>query len=223
MRVVSGYRAVRLDDLEKIDVAGVVFSPLRRTLGVRAFGINAYSARDAGDQVIEEHREVGAPESGAGGHEELYVVVTGHAVFTVDGEQVDAPAGSAVFVPGLDTRRGAVASEPGTTVLVSGGPADRPLPISPFEYYFVAEAVYAAGDYRRAIEIVEPGLSEYPDHPHINYQLACYRALAGDAEQALAHLRVAVAGDDRLRAHAQTDPDLDSIRGLPGFPPAADA
>lgn len=215
----SGYRAVHLDDLERIDVAGVVFSPLRRELGVRAFGINVFSAGEAGRQVVEEHDETG---SGAGGHEELYVVVSGHAVFTVDGEQVDAPTGTAVFVPGLDTRRGAVASKPGTTVLVIGGPADRPLPISPFEFWFAAETAYRSGDYRRAIEIAEPGLAQWPDHAHLNYQLACYRALAGDPEEALRHLRVAVAGDPSMAEFAQTDSDLDSIRGLPGFPAAAE-
>jgi tetratricopeptide (TPR) repeat protein len=216
---VSGYRAVRLEALEKIDVAGVVFSPLRRALGVRAFGINVFSAGEAGQQVVEEHAETG---SGSGGHEELYVVVSGRAVFTVDGERVDAPAGTAVFVPGLDTRRGAVAGEPDTTVLVIGGPADRPLAISPFEYWFVAESAYRAGDYRRAIEIAEPGLEEWPDHALLNYQLACYRALAGDTEQALEHLRIAAAGDPQMAEYARTDTDLDSIRGLPGFPGPVD-
>ncbi len=214
----SGYRAVNLGELEKIDVAGVVFSPLRRALGVRAFGINAFSAGEPGQQVVEEHNETG---SGAGGHEELYVVVSGHAVFTVDGEQVDAPAGTAVFVPGLDTRRGAVASEAGTTVLVIGGPADRPLPISPFEFWFVAEAAYRSGDYERAIEIVTPGLEHWPGHPVIHYQLACYHALAGHPQEAIEHVQIAAAaGEPWLAEHAQTDSDLDSIRGLPGFPAA---
>jgi tetratricopeptide (TPR) repeat protein len=115
-----------------------------------------------------------------------------------------------------------VASEPGTTVLVIGGPADRPLPVSPFEFWFVAEPAYRAGDYRRAIEIAEAGLEQWPDHPHLNYQLACFRALAGDSEQALEHLRIAAAGDPDMGEFAQTDTDLDSIRDLPGFP-AADA
>src|SRR5690349_10407115 len=70
-RGAAAARAVRLDELEAIDVAGVVFHPLRRRLGVRSFGINAYSARAAGDHVIEPHDETGA---GAGGHEELYLV-----------------------------------------------------------------------------------------------------------------------------------------------------
>ena len=65
------------------------WKPVRRTLGVGAFGVNAYAA-DAGQQVVEDHDETG---SGAGGHEELYVVMRGHARFTLDGDDVEAPAG----------------------------------------------------------------------------------------------------------------------------------
>ena len=59
--------------------------------GIQAFGINAYTAEKAGDVVVEEHDEKG--DGGAGGHEELYVVVSGRARFTLAGESVDAPAG----------------------------------------------------------------------------------------------------------------------------------
>ena len=38
-------------------------------------------------------------------------------------------------------------------MLVVGGPADAPLPTSPFEYWFAAEPAYKAGDYDRAVEI----------------------------------------------------------------------
>ena len=69
-------RVARIDELERIDVAGVHWRPIRRRLGVQAFGINGYSA-DAGELLIEEHDETGA---GAGAHEELYVVVTGRFV-----------------------------------------------------------------------------------------------------------------------------------------------
>ena len=57
-----------------------------------AFGINAYTAVNAGDEVVEEHTEEQL------GHEEIYFVHTGHAVFTVDGEEVDAPAGTIVYL-----------------------------------------------------------------------------------------------------------------------------
>jgi hypothetical protein len=114
----------RIDELERIDVAGVHWRPIRRRLGVQAFGINGYSA-DAGELLIEAHDETG---SGAGAHEELYVVVTGHARFTVAGEEIDAPAGTLVVVPELGDRREAVAVEDGTTAFVIGGPRLPPRP-----------------------------------------------------------------------------------------------
>ena len=172
-----------------------MYMRMRRRLGVRAFGINAYTAANAGDQVIERHNETGA---GAGAQEELYLVISGRAEFTVAGETVDAPAGTLVFVPDLASERAAVAREPDTTVLVVGGPAAAPIPTSPFEYWFAAEPAYRAGDYDRAVAIASEGLREWPDHPVINYQLACYHALAGPAA------RGARAPRDRGRRRART-------------------
>jgi tetratricopeptide (TPR) repeat protein len=213
---VSGsYRVAHLDDLDRIEVAGGQYRPIRRRLGVRAFGVNAYTAEKAGDQVVEHHTEGGG---GAGRQEELYMVVTGHAEFTVAGETVDAPAGTMVFVPDLDARRGAVATADGTTVLVVGGPADSPIPTSPFEYWFAAEAPYRAGDYERAVEVAAEGLAEWPESGQLNYQLACFHALAGRRDKALEHLAVAAANDPGVAEWAADDSDLDSIRDDPAFP-----
>jgi tetratricopeptide (TPR) repeat protein len=155
---------------------------------------------------------------GAGRHEELYVVLTGRAEFTVAGDRIDAPAGTLVFVPELSASRHAVASESGTTVLVIGGPPRNAFPISPFEYWYSAEPAYRAGDYARAIEIVSEGLADWPDHPTIHYQLACYNSLAGDRAEAISHLRRAFDGDASLREWALEDTDLDPIRDDPEFP-----
>src|SRR6185437_4565713 len=89
-RSMSGYRIVTLADLDRIEVPGSpVLRPLRRELGITAFGVNAYSADEPGNAVIAGHREPGGPE-------ELYVVVSGHATFTVGEDTVDAPAGTLV-------------------------------------------------------------------------------------------------------------------------------
>ena len=207
-------RVMRLGEGPLIDVAGGLFQPIRRELGVRAFGVNAYTAREAGDQLIEPHDETG---SGSGHQEELYVVVSGRATFTVDGTEIDAPAGTLVFVPDISTRRAATAAEPGTTALVVGAPADRALPTSPFEYWFVAEGPYRAGDFRRAIEIVSAGLEEWPGHPTMHYQLACYYALAGDHASALEHLARACEGNARMREWARQDADFAAIRDTADF------
>lgn len=112
-------KTLRIDEIEPIPVVDgdLDWRPIRRTLGIGAFGINAYTA-NAGDLVVEEHDETGA---GAGHHEELYVVVTGRATFTVDSESFDAPVGTLVFLDDPKERRAARAVEDGTTVLAIGG------------------------------------------------------------------------------------------------------
>jgi mannose-6-phosphate isomerase-like protein (cupin superfamily) len=209
-------RTVHLDDLDRIPLAHGAWRPVRRTLGITGFGVNAYSADGAGDSLIEPHDE---RSPGAGGHEELYLVAAGAAAFTVDGKRIDAPAGTLVFVP-PGVRREAVATPPATTLVVVGGRPGDGLPVSPFEYWYAAIPASEAGDLPRAIEILAEGLREWPEHPRIHYHLACLHARNGDREPALRHLRFAAERDPAALAHAATDPDLDAIRDDPDFPRA---
>ncbi len=202
-------RVTRVDAARAISVAGGLYQPVRHELDVRAFGVNAYFAARAGDQLIEKHDESG---SGAGRHAELYVVLTGSAAFEVDGVDIDAPAGTLVFVADPAATRAAKAAADGTSCLVVGGPADRELPISPFEYWFRAEKPYADGDYETAVAIVEDGLADWPEHPSMLYQLACYHSLAGDAEAALDCFERACRASPKVREWAARDADLDPIR-----------
>ena len=205
-------KTVRLDDIEGVPVFGsLVWKPVRRTLGVTAFGINAYTAARAGDEVVEDHTEAQL------GHEEIYAVVSGHAIFTVDGEQVDAPAGTLVFLDDPAQRRSAVAREPGTTVLAIGGVPGRH-EVSPWEYFFPALPYVGAGDYDTARTMLEEAIAERPDFPALHYALACVEARAGNRARALDELATSVAAAERFRACAQTDTDLDSIRDDPRFP-----
>jgi hypothetical protein len=203
-------KVLRLDDIEGIPVFGtLVWKPVRKPLGVTAFGINAYTAANAGDEVVEDHTEEQF------GHEEIYAVVAGHATFTVDGEEVDAPAGTLVYLDDVMQRRSAVAKEPNTTVLAIGGkPGVHE--VSDWEYFFPALPHVAAGDYDAARAMLEGALEER-DTPPLHYHLARVEALAGDKERALAELRVAVDGADRLRARASQDESFDSIRDDPRF------
>lgn len=214
MQEQNAARVARVSKADAISVAGGLYQPLRRQLGVRSFGINAYFASGAGDQLIEPHDETGA---GSGGHAELYLVLSGRASFVVAGSEIDAPAGTLVFVPAAETRRQARALEDDTVALVIGAPADRALPISPFEFWFVAEGPYNEGDYQRAIEIVSEGLEHWPDHPTMLYQLSCYHALAGEEGKAIAYLERAITASADVRAWARGDRDLDSIRDDPRF------
>jgi tetratricopeptide (TPR) repeat protein len=209
MQEQSAARVARISKADAIAVAGGLYQPLRRQLGVRPFGINAFFASSAGDQVIEPHDETG---SGSGGHAELYLIVAGRASFAVGGAEIDAPAGTVVYVPAVETRREARALEDDTAAVVIGAPAHRELPISPFEFWFTAEGPYNEGDYQRAIEIVSEGLTHWPDHPTMLYQLACYHALAGESDQALACLERAAAQTPDVLEWARGDSDLDSIR-----------
>jgi hypothetical protein len=206
-------RVAHLDELEAIHVAGVNWLPLRRALGITGFGINAYSA-DRGERLIEEHDESGG---GSGRHEELYVVLSGHATFHVDTAEIDAPSGTLVFVPEPTSRRGATARSDGTTALVVGGRAGTIRP-SPWEYYFAALPAAEAGDPGEAYKIAAAGLTSHPDHPTLHYNLACFASRAGDSGRALEHLSTAFAGDAITREWAQTDSDLDPIRTDPRWP-----
>jgi tetratricopeptide (TPR) repeat protein len=207
------HRVLRLDELDAIAVAGVNMRPIRRALGITAFGINAWSA-DSGQQLIEEHDETG---DGAGRHQELYIVIAGHARFTVDGEPIEAGPGTLVFVPDVSSRRSAVASADGTTVLALGGEAGTIKP-SAFEHYFVAQASIRAGDPQAAYETAVAGLADHPDNASLHYNLACYAALAGDGERALEHIVRAFELNPKTREWAAEDSDLDAIRDDPRYP-----
>lgn len=207
-------RVVRLADLETVPGPdGLGWIPLRRMLGLRAFGINGYVA-DAGGNVVEEHTETGG---GAGGHEELYLVVAGSATFTLDGERHPAPAGTLVFVPATSTRRGAVADSDGTIVLALGGPVGEPYLPGAWEWSFAAAPLAAAGEFEAAAEVLEQGLAERPGDVSLTYNLVCYRSLAGRLDEAL-ELLTAIVSEPQVAGWAEHDSDLDPIRTDPRYP-----
>lgn len=207
----DGYAVAHLDDLGE----GWGFRKVRKELGVTAFGVNAYWAEQAGDELIEEHDELG---SGAGGHEELYVVIGGAARFTVAGEEFDAPPGTVVFIRDPAARRSAVATEPNTTALAVGGAPGRPYEVSPWEWVAEAIPAWRGGDYATARRTIENGLREHPDNPSLLYDLACAEALDGEPEVAIEHLLRAVELKPDYVEDAKKEEDFASIRDDPRFP-----
>jgi mannose-6-phosphate isomerase-like protein (cupin superfamily) len=210
----KGFSTATLDELAtETEEPGRSRIGLRQYFDLGAFGSNAYRGDKAGVEVIGEHDELGA---GAGGHEELYVVVTGHATFTVDGEEIDAPAGALVFVRDPGLKRKAVATEAGTTVLVVGGKPGEAFRPSPWETMREMWPPYRAGDYEAAIEVLRATLEKHPGNTAVLFNLACCESLLGRKEEALDHLAGAV-GDERMRELTRTDSDLDAIREDPRF------
>jgi mannose-6-phosphate isomerase-like protein (cupin superfamily) len=209
------FRTLRIDELDPIDVAGLRWHPVRHALGVRGFGVNAYSG-GAGDDVVEDHTE--ADDTGRG-HQEMYVVLTGHAQFEVDGETVDAPAGTLVFLPEPTSRRHAVAQADGTTILALGGEPGVPYDVSAWEWRFRAQPHIDAQEWEKGIALMHDGLAARPGDASLLYNLACFEANLGRLEDATAHLQDALEAEpDNVREWAGGDADLDPLRERADFP-----
>jgi tetratricopeptide (TPR) repeat protein len=210
----EGYEIASIDEIEIPGLANTArWASIRRHFEIESFGVNAWSA-DAGADVIGEHDEV---TGGAAQHEELYVVLSGKATFTVDGQTVDGPAGTIVFVRDPTVKRKAVADEPGTRILAVGAKRGEAFVPSPWERSAPAFAFFASKEYDKAIEVLEAAHAEFPDDATVLYNLACAESMSGRTAEALEHLRQSVAGGERFRELARTDTDFDPIRDEPGF------
>lgn len=203
----------RIEELERYPIEGqdgLTWRPVRRHFDIQAFGVNAYTAEEAGQRVVEEHRE-------ENGHEELYVVVSGRATFMLDGEEHDAPAGTLVHCP-PSTLRGAVAAEPGTTVLGIGAKPGEVFKPSGWEWTFAGMSLLAQGQEEAARREFAAGIEAYPEAWQGYYNVACAEARLGNREEALAQLRRAAGIDaDVVRRYAPEDTDFASLRDDPEF------
>jgi tetratricopeptide (TPR) repeat protein len=178
---------------------------------VHAFGINGWTAQNAGDVVIPEHDEVPT------GHEELYIVVSGHAAFAVAEEEVDGPTGTIVFVRDPAAKRGAVAREPGTTVLSVGAKAGEAYTPQPWETNRDVFALLDTGKPAEAKRLLTDAIERYEDKSTLYYNLACAEALLGENDDAFGHLRAAIDGNPSLAEYLPEDADFASLRDDPRF------
>jgi tetratricopeptide (TPR) repeat protein len=210
----TGWQSVRIEEIEPIPVVGgtLLWRPVRRTFDIGAFGMNAYLAPNAGDDVVEEHTEQSL------GHEEVYVVLSGRALFTLDDETLDAPAGTLVFVRDPAVKRHAKATESNTAVLAVGGRRGEAYEPSPWEDYFVAERHRIAGDFDAYADELVEAAARRPNHAATLYNLACAEALAGRTHAAIEHLRRAIELRPDLRDLAEKDEDFASLRAKPDWP-----
>jgi tetratricopeptide (TPR) repeat protein len=203
-----------VDDIALALGSGGRWAMVRTHFGIGSFGVNAYVADEAETELVGEHDELGET---AGKHEELYVVTRGHATFTVNGDEIDAPAGTFVFVRDPAAKRSAVAKADRTTVLIVGGKPGEAFTPSRWERNAPALAHFVTKDYDQAIEAFEQLLAETPDDGGVLYNLACAESLAGRSEDALSHLRRAVELESRFAELAEKDSDFDPIRDVPEF------
>ena len=179
---------------------------VRRTLGITGFGVAAFSAPSGAD-VIGEHDETLLGEAG---QEELYIVTSGAATFEIDGETIDAPTGALVHVRPAAKRK-ATANEDGTTILVVGGTPGKAYEPAP-EEMGEAFAAYNAGDYEEALAKQLIVVEKQPESPVAHFNVGCFAARAGHADQAIEALERAVTINDRIKELITTDEDLDSLR-----------
>jgi len=198
----AAFESARIDELQR---AGRFWVPIRKRFGIGAFGVNAWVAQAEGDEIVSEHVE------GSSGHQELYVVVAGHATFTVGGEEIDAPTGTLVFVRDPEAKRKAVAKEAGTTVLTVGAKPGEAFEVSSWEASAEMFPLYEAGDYESAAAILREALEHGEDYGLL-YNLACVESLLGRRDDAVEHLRRSIELDPRSAEAAKSDPDLDAIR-----------
>ena len=144
-------------------------------------------------------------------------MIAGQATFSLDGEEIDAPQGTVVFIRDPTVRRHAVAVEAGTTVLAIGGVPGVHTP-SAWEWYFEAEKYRESGDHEAALELLADGAGAVP-RPRGRPLLARVLAVHGRRHRCGDRL---AAGRVRARSAAvewaEGDADLDAIRGLPGSP-----
>jgi hypothetical protein len=208
---VSGYAVAHVDEIDELDDGREPYRPVRHHFGITAFGVNAWTARAAGDRIINEH-----DESEPDANEELYLVLRGHAVFELDGDRVEAPAGTFVFVP-PGVKRTAFAEEPGTTIIALGGTPGKAYEPDGWELWATIVPLYEAGEYAEAADRARALVEANPQYAELFYNVACCESLAGRTTDAVDHLRRAIEMSERLRELAKDDPDLDPIRDEPAF------
>jgi tetratricopeptide (TPR) repeat protein len=205
----SDYTVARIDEIDELSDGRCPFRPVRMHFGIMSFGVNTWTGKSAGDRIINEHDE-------ADEHEELYLVQQGRATFELDGERVDAPAGTMVFArPGV--KRTAFAEDAGTTIVAIGGTPGEVYEASGFEIWLPITRLYETGKYAEAADRGRELIEENPDYAGLLYNVACCESLAGRNADAIEHLRGAIERSERFRSFAAGDSDFDPIREEPAF------
>jgi hypothetical protein len=201
------WRIARLDDIERRgrDI------PVREHLGIQAFGVNAFKP-GADGLLINEHNEAGSNQ------EELYIVLDGTATFEVDGETIDAPAGTFLFVRPEAVR---TATGDATVLTIGAAPGEAYQAINwgdAWKYHRDSLIAYGEGRYADALDAVREGLEHMPDHAGLHYNYACFATLAGETgDETFGHLKRSVELSPNFGEQARRDDDFAAVRDDPRF------
>ncbi len=204
------YAIARLDEIDPLPDGRYRYQPVRHHLGIQGFGVTAWVGAAAGDPIINEYDEDSEPA------EELFIVLSGRAIFEVDGEKVEAAVGTLVFTA-QGARRTAVAADPSTTILVVDGTPGKAYDASGWELWAPLRPLYDKGEHAKLRARLEDLIAANPQYPMLVYNLACSESLSGRTAEAIDHLRRAVGASEKFRADARKDSDFDPIRGEPSF------
>jgi hypothetical protein len=200
------WQIARLEDIERRGRS----IPVREHLGIHGFGVNAWRPDEDG-MLINDHDE-------AGGQEELYVVLDGNATFEIDGETVEAPAGTLLFVRPESRRK---ATGDATVLVVGGTPGEAYQALDwgeAWPFHSASMTAYGEQRYADAVDAVRGGLERMPDNLGLHYNYACFATLAGETgDETFGHLRRSVELFPPFREQARGDDDLAAVRHDPRF------
>jgi quercetin dioxygenase-like cupin family protein len=206
----DGYTIVDLTTAESFPYHqrdGQKLLPIQRMTDYRVAGINGWIG-DPGEGLVPEHAE-------DSDNEELYIVVKGRATFTVDGREIDAPAGTLLHLqPGEN--RVAVSEEPGTIIVAIGATIGKPYEPQGWTSFVVADHYRRVGRIEEGRAAIREMMDMHPDVWGAPYNAACYEALGGNTDEAFALLQQALKLDTQtVRNFAPQDSDLDSLHDDP--------
>lgn len=205
-----GYAVARLDEIDALADGRCRYRPVRHHFGITSFGVTAWVGAAAGDAIINEFDEDSEPA------EELFIVLSGRAVFELEDERVEASSGTLVFTR-QGTRRTAVAAEPATTILVFDGSPGKAYDATGWELWAPLRPLYDEGDHAELSARLEEAIAANPGYPMLVYNLACCESLRGRPAEAINHLRRAIDASEKFRADARDDADFVPIHGEPEF------
>lgn len=206
----ANWSVEQIDDIRELEPVGECpIRPIRHHFGITAFGVNAWTAKAAGDRLINEHEE-------DEGHEELYIVTRGRAVFELDGERREAGEGTLVFAA-PSVKRTAFAEEAGTTLVAVGATKGTPYEPLGWELWYPLRKRYEAGEHAEVAAELRELVAEAPQYGLLFYNLACLESLTGERAAAIEHLSKAIELSERFREYAKQDSDLDPLRDDPAF------